>query len=52
MARRRLGWEVGVLLAAKVIVLGALYFTFFGSDHQVIADARATSARLLDGAGK
>ena len=51
MARRRLGWEISVLLAAKAILLGALYFTFFYPAHQVVADAPATSARVLGESG-
>lgn len=51
MARRRLGWEIGTLLTAKAILLCALYFAFFDSSHQVVADARATTARLFRGVG-
>jgi len=51
LARRRLGREIGVLLAAKLILLCALYFAFFDSGHRVIADAQATSARLLGARG-
>jgi hypothetical protein len=51
MSRNRLGREIGALLAAKLVLLCALYFTFFDSGHQVDAGARATSARVLGGAG-
>jgi len=49
MTRPRLGREIGALLAAKLILLCALYFAFFDSTHEVNVDATATSARLLGG---
>jgi hypothetical protein len=51
MSRNRLGREIGALLAAKLVLLCALYFAFFDSSHQVDAGARATSQRLLVGMG-
>jgi hypothetical protein len=51
MSRNRLGWEIGGLLAAKLVLLCALYFAFFDSRHQVDAGARATSVRLLGWTG-
>jgi len=49
MSRNRIGREIGALLAAKLVLLFALYFAFFDAGHQVAADARATSAWLLGG---
>ena len=51
MVRPNLGREIGILLAAKLILLCTLYFAFFDSGHQVVADAQATSARLLGSVG-
>jgi len=52
MSRNRLGREIGALLAAKLVLLCALYFAFFDSHHLVAADAGTTSAWLLGGAEK
>jgi hypothetical protein len=49
MSRNRLGREIGALLAAKLVLLCALYFAFFDPSHQVAAGAEATSAWLLGG---
>jgi hypothetical protein len=51
MSRNRLGREIGALLAAKLVLLCALYFAFFSASHRVAADAGATSARLLGRTG-
>jgi hypothetical protein len=46
-ARRRLGVEVGALLAAKAVLLLGLYFLFFAPDHQPPNNAAATSAHVM-----
>jgi hypothetical protein len=48
MSRNRLGREIGALLAAKFVLLCALYFAYFDPSHQVAADAGATAARIFD----
>ncbi len=45
-ARRRLGVEIGALLAAKVVLLFGIYFLFFAPDHRTPNGAPATSARM------
>ena len=52
MARRRLGLEIGALLAAKLVLLCGLYFLFFASDQREVIGAPAVSARLLGTLGK
>ena len=44
-ARRRLGWEVGALLAAKLVLLTALYLAFFA--HPAANHAAATAAHVM-----
>lgn len=51
MTRPRLGREISALLAAKLILLCALYFAFFDAAHKVTAGATEVSARLLSGTG-
>ncbi|MEI9888778.1 MAG: cytochrome oxidase putative small subunit CydP [Rhizomicrobium sp.] len=46
-ARHRLGREIGALLCAKVILLGALYFLFFGPGHRAPHDAAATASHVM-----
>ena len=45
--RRRLGWEIGGLLAAKLVLLFGLYFLFFADDRQTPIDAPAVGAHIL-----
>jgi hypothetical protein len=45
--RRRLGVEVGAVLAAKAVLLIALYYLFFAPDHQIPANATATTAHVM-----
>ena len=45
--RRRLGWEIGAVIAAKLALLCGLYFLFFAPDHRAAADAPATSTHIL-----
>lgn len=45
MARRRLGLELAVVLTAKLILLGALYFLFFTGE--VANDAPATASHVI-----
>ncbi|MEI9994737.1 MAG: cytochrome oxidase putative small subunit CydP [Rhizomicrobium sp.] len=45
LARRRLGLEIGALLAAKLVLLAALYFLFF-SQHAPNGPA-ATGAHIM-----
>ena len=52
MMRRRLGWEIGAVLAAKLVLLCGLYVLFFDSDHRSASDPVAVSARLLGSPGK
>ena len=52
MSRTRLGHEITALLAAKLVLLCALYFAFFESSHQVAADAGATSGQILGTTGQ
>jgi hypothetical protein len=52
MSRNRLGREIGALLAAKLVLLCALYFAFFNSSHQVAAGAGATSVQILGRTGQ
>jgi hypothetical protein len=47
MMRRRLGWEIGALLAAKLVLLCGLYFLFFAPDHRTSTDAPAVGAHIL-----
>jgi hypothetical protein len=46
-ARRRLGVEIGALLAAKAVLLLGLYFLFFAPDHRTPNGAAATSAHVM-----
>jgi hypothetical protein len=50
IVRRRLGFEISLLLCAKVVVLAVLYLAFFDSGHQIRGDAPAVRAHVL-GAG-
>jgi hypothetical protein len=52
MSRNRLGREIGALLAAKLVLLCALYFAFFDPSHQIAAGAAATSAQILGRTGQ
>jgi hypothetical protein len=51
MLRRRLGWEIGAVLAAKLVLLCGLYVLFFAPDHRTPADAPAIGAHILGKAG-
>jgi len=48
-ARRRLGVEVGALLAAKAVLLLGLYVLFFAPGHQASNGAAATTAHVMGG---
>ena len=45
LARRRLGKEVGVIIAAKLVLLTALYFAFFA--HRAPNDPPAVAAHVM-----
>jgi hypothetical protein len=45
MFRRRLGWEVGAVIGAKLILLTALYFAFFS--HPVASPPAAIAAHVM-----
>jgi hypothetical protein len=45
LARRRLGLEIGALLAAKLVLLTALYVLFFA--QQAPNDPPATAAHVM-----
>jgi hypothetical protein len=45
LARRRLGLEIGALLAAKLVLLIALYFAFFAQPAP--NDPSATAAHVM-----
>jgi hypothetical protein len=45
--RRRLGVEVGAVLAAKAVLLLALYYLFFAPDHQIPNNAAATTVHVM-----
>ena len=47
MVRRLLRVEIFGLLCAKAVMLGLLYFVFFGPGTQVHPDAGAVSAHVL-----
>ncbi|HXC55877.1 MAG TPA: hypothetical protein VNU97_11330 [Rhizomicrobium sp.] len=52
MMRQRLGREIGAVIAAKLVLLCALYFLFFAPDHRTPSDAPAVGAHILgSGAG-
>jgi hypothetical protein len=50
MARLRLTREIGAVLLAKLVLLCALYFAFFDSDHRPASGADATTAQVLGAA--
>jgi hypothetical protein len=52
MAQRRFVRDIGVVLAAKLVLLCGLYFLFFDSDHVPPGDARAVSQRVLGEPGR
>ena len=45
LMRRRLGVEIGALLAAKLILLTALYFAFFA--RHAVNDPPATAEHVM-----
>lgn len=52
MMLRRLGWEIGAVLAAKLVLLCGLYVLFFEPGHRGASDPAAVSAHLLGSPGK
>ncbi len=47
-ARRPHFWrDITILLAAKLVMLTALYFLFFGPSQRPLADSAAVSAQIL-----
>ena len=52
MIRSRLRWEIGAALAAKTILLLALYAFFFSSGHHDADNASAVSERVLGHHGR
>jgi hypothetical protein len=48
--RRSLGREIAIVLAVKLVALGALYFAFFSPSHGVPATAQRTAQVLFAGA--
>ena len=51
LARRRLGMEIGALLAAKLVLLTALYFAFFAEQAPAFGRAGAVDDAGSDARG-
>jgi hypothetical protein len=50
MVGRRLTFEIGLVLCAKLAALTLLYFLFFSPESQPQPDARAVAAHLTSSA--